>query len=124
MSALVLNDWGNIEYPVDSSVPHKFTRRQDGRLANISDFHNGRRVDITMNYSFRHLDPSVIKTYQGTVLYGFESHNICFLIKVKKGYVIETPEIQNSKWIRGQHLSVLKDYFKSMTPIRILSDAY
>jgi hypothetical protein len=77
-----------------------------------------------MEYSFRHLDPSVTKTYRSTVLYGFESETMCFLIKVKNGYVVETPEYQNSKWIRGQHITTLKPYFKQMKPIRIISDGY
>jgi len=69
-------------------------------------------------------NPSTIKVYKSVVLYGFETETICFLIKVKGGYVCETPEIQNSKWIRGMSLKTLEPYFKSMTPIRIISDAY
>jgi len=77
-----------------------------------------------MDYSFRHLDPSVRKTYKGTVLYGFETETMCFMIKVKGGYVVETPEYQTSKWIRGQHLTTLEPYFKQMIPLRIIHDAY
>jgi hypothetical protein len=103
---------------VDCSAPN--FGRQDGRLANISDFHNGRRVDITMNYSFRHLDPSATKVYRGTVLYGIEDDDICHLLRVKGGYVVETPV--TDKWIRGQHIDTLKNYFTTIKPLRIIHD--
>jgi hypothetical protein len=81
------------------------------------------------NYSFKHLDPSATKTYQGTVLYGFELANICFYLKVKGGYVVETPKDHTHAagelaWIRGQHLQTIEPWFKSITPIRIIHDAY
>ena len=81
------------------------------------------------DYSFRHLDPSVKKTYQGTVLYGFETEHVCFYLKVKGGYVVETPQQHTHGagdlgWIRGQHLSTIEIYFKQIKPIRIIHDAY
>lgn len=76
-----------------------------------------------MNYSFRHLDPSTTKVYRGTVLYGFEAEAVCLLLRVKNGYVVETPE-QGAPWIRGQHIDTLKPYFNQIKPIRIIHDAY
>jgi len=81
-----------------------------------------------MDYSFRHLDPSVTKTYRGTVLYGFEARNKCFLLKVRNGYLIESPpqynRINKYAWCRGQHIDTLATYFKQIRPIRIVHDAY
>lgn len=74
--------------------------------------------------AFRHLDPSTTKVYRGTVLYGFESDTMCFLIKVKNGYVVETPEYQNSKWIRGQHIETLNQYFTQIKPLRLIAEGY
>ena len=76
------------------------------------------------NYSFRHLDPSVTPTYRSTVLYGFSNPIICYMLKVKNGYVIESPFREVDKWIRGQHIDALRKYFDVIKPIRILSDAY
>ena len=81
-----------------------------------------------MDYSFKHLDPSVTRTYRATVLYGFEAKTCCLLLRVKNGYVTETPLYHKNKmefsWIRGQHITVLKDYFTKIHPVRIISDAY
>ena len=79
------------------------------------------------DYSFRHLDESTITVYQSTVRYGFYSgdgSNVCLLLNVKGGYVVETPTDPDFKWIRGQHLETLKSYFKVMKPLRIISHAY
>ena len=77
-----------------------------------------------MNYSFRHLDSSVKKLYRGTVLYNFETSYWCTMLKVKNGYVIETPPSGNEKWIRGQHIDTLEPYYEHIKPIRIIHDAY
>lgn len=82
-----------------------------------------------MNYSFRHLDPSVTKTYRATVLYGFELETICFYLKVKGGYIVETPDQQSHAagqfgWIRGQHITTVEPWFKQIKPIRIIHDAF
>ena len=71
---------------------------------------------------FRHLDPSAIKIYRGTVIYGFESALVCYLLKVRNGYVVETPFETVDKWIRGQHLETLKPYFKQIKPLRYVND--
>jgi len=75
-----------------------------------------------MDYSFRHLDPSVTKTYGGTVLYGIESDDICLLIRVKAGYVAETPSAKGHEWIRGQHISTLEQFFNAIKPLRWISN--
>lgn len=77
-----------------------------------------------MNYSFRHLDPSVMKTYKSTVEYGLVADNVCLLVKVTGGYISETPSVQEFKWIRGSHLETLNHYFKAMIPRRIIADVY
>jgi len=77
-----------------------------------------------MDYSFRHLDPTTTTIYQSTVLYGFESSMVCYMLKVKKGYVVETPFRTVDKWMRGQHIDVLKRYFQKIIPLRIISQAY
>lgn len=73
---------------------------------------------------FRHLDPSAMKIYRGTVVYGFESSMICYMLKVKNGYVVETPFDTVDKWMRGQHLETLKPYFTKMKPLRLTSTGY
>ena len=73
-----------------------------------------------MDNQFKHLDPSATKVYRGTVLYGIEDDDICHLIKIKGGYVVETPV--TDKWIRGQHIETLKTYFKNIKPLRLLAD--
>jgi hypothetical protein len=74
--------------------------------------------------AFRHLDPSVTKVYQSTVLYGFEAEDICLLLRVKKGYVVETPLHHRNKtkwsWIRGQHIDTLSSFFINIMPLRIV----
>jgi hypothetical protein len=77
-----------------------------------------------MDYSFAHLDESVTKVYRGTVLYSFETSYWCTMLKVKNGYVIETPPSCNEKWVRGQHIGTLKDFYEQIKPIRIISDGY
>jgi len=46
------------------------------------------------------------------------------MLKVKNGYVIETPPSGNEKWIRGQHIDTLEPYYEHIKPIRIIHDAY
>jgi len=76
------------------------------------------------NDGFRHLDPTVTKVYQSTVLYGFELKDQCLLLKVKKGYVVETPLYHKNKtkwsWIRGQHIDTLAPFFMNIKPLRIV----
>jgi len=72
--------------------------------------------------AFSHLDPSSTKIYRGTVLYGIEDTTQCYLVMVRNGYVIETPEYQNSKWIRGQSITTLKQFFTTLKPIRWISN--
>lgn len=84
---------------------------------------------FNLDYSFSHLDPSVTKTYRGTVLYGFEQDTICFYLRVRGGYIIETPQNHTCKaggmgWIRGQHIATVAPWFKQIKPIRIIHDAY
>ena len=74
-----------------------------------------------MDYSFRHLDPSTTKTYGSTVVYGFESSMVCYMLKVRGGYVVETPTETVDKWIRGQHIETLKPYFQTIKPLRWVS---
>jgi hypothetical protein len=69
---------------------------------------------------FGHLDPSSTKIYQSTVIYGFEADDVCLLVKVRGGYVVQTPEIQNYKWIRGQHIDTLAEFFTKIMPLRIV----
>jgi len=68
--------------------------------------------------SFQHLDPSSTKTYQTTVLYSFELTDVCLLVKVRSGYVVETPK--QLPWIRGQHIDTLKEFFIAITPVKWL----
>jgi hypothetical protein len=75
-----------------------------------------------MNYSFRHLDSSCMPIYQSTVVYGFENATICYMLKVKKGYVVETPFETVDKWIRGQHIETLKQFFTTIKPLRMVSN--
>lgn len=81
-----------------------------------------------MDYNFRHLDPSVTKTYRGTVLYGFEPNHLhgtyCFYAKVKNGYVVETPVTGDYHWVRGQHITTLEPFMNQIKPIRIIHDGY
>lgn len=84
---------------------------------------------MTTDYSFRHLDPSTTKTYRGTVLYSFETKTICHMLKVKGGYIIETPKGHGHKatelgWIRGQHITTVEPWFVQIKPLRIVHDAY
>ena len=78
-----------------------------------------------MDFSFAHLDPSAEMVYRSTVLYSFETPTACLLLRVKNGYVTETPLFHRNKmefsWIRGQHIATLKDYFKQIIPVRYLS---
>ena len=74
-----------------------------------------------MDYSFRHLDPSVTKTYGGTILYGIMDDDICHMLKVKGGYVVETPV--TDRWIRGQHITTIEKYFR-IKPLRYISSGY
>jgi len=71
-----------------------------------------------MNYSFRHADPSVMPIYQSTVVYAFESSMVCYMLKVKQGYVVETPFRTVDRWMRGQHIEILKSYFTNIFPYR------
>ena len=73
---------------------------------------------------FRHLDPSAMKIYRGTVVYGFESSMVCYMLKVKNGYCIEAPMDTVDTWIRGQHLETLKPYFKQMIPLTLVNQGY
>ena len=77
-----------------------------------------------MDYSFRHLDPSVMQTYQSTVVYGFENATICYMLKVKNGWVVETPFSTVDRWIRGQHIETLKPYFTTIKPLRYISEGW
>lgn len=77
-----------------------------------------------MDYSFKHLDPSATKIYRGTVVYGFETSMVCYMLKVKNGYVIETPFRTVDKWIRGQHLEILKPFFKSIQPLVLVNPGF
>jgi hypothetical protein len=72
-----------------------------------------------VGYAFKHLDPSATKIYQATVVYGFEADDVCLMIKVKGGYVVQTPDVQKYKWIRGQHVDTLADFFQTIKPLRI-----
>ena len=76
-------------------------------------------------YTLRHIDPSVTKVYTGTVLYGFETKTCCLLLKVRRGYVTETPLYHRNKmefsWIRGQHIDDLAPYFEKIIPVRYIS---
>ena len=69
---------------------------------------------------FRHLDPTTVETFQHTVLYGFELIDMCLIVKVKNGWVVETPVIQGFKWIRGQHIETLGQFFSNIKPLRIV----
>ena len=92
----------------------------------VHDYQHNNREGIThmAEYSFRHLDPSVIPVYRGTVVYGFESSLVCYMLKVKNGYVVETPSETVDKWIRGQHLETLKPYFQQIKPLRYINGGY
>lgn len=55
-------------------------------------------------------------------MYSFETSTKCLMLKVSKGYVVETPVGHpNECWIRGQHIETLIPYFEQITPIRYLS---
>jgi hypothetical protein len=77
------------------------------------------------NSAFKHLDPSATKIYQATVVYGFETKTQCLMLKVKNGYVVETPLYHKNKmkwsWIRGQHVDTLADFFIKIMPLRMCS---
>lgn len=75
-----------------------------------------------MNNAFRHLDPSTTKIYRGTVVYGLECAFCCMMLKVKNGYVVETPNIITMQWIRGQHIETLQQYFRQILPLRMVAD--
>jgi hypothetical protein len=72
-----------------------------------------------INRGFRHLDPSSTKIYQSTVIYGFETDTLCLMIKVKNGYVVETPPLGSLRWIRGQHIEILKPFFSNIIALRM-----
>jgi hypothetical protein len=55
------------------------------------------------------------------VVYGFEADDVCLMIKVKGGYVVQTPDIQKYKWIRGQHVDTLADFFHNIMALRLCS---
>ena len=74
--------------------------------------------------SFRHLDPTATKIYRGTVLYGFETSYWCTMLKVRNGFVVETPPSCNEKWVRGQHIDTLRPYYEKIIPLRYVSDGY
>jgi hypothetical protein len=57
------------------------------------------------------------------VLYGFEAEGLCLLIRVRNGYVVETPTISPYRWIRGQHIDTLADFFTTVKPLRIVATA-
>lgn len=67
---------------------------------------------------FKHLDPSSTRIYQSTVVYGFETDVLCLMIKVRGGYVVQTPEMQKYKWIRGQHIETLAPFFVKIMPVQ------
>ena len=69
---------------------------------------------------FRHLDPTTVKVYQSTVMYSFETRNVCLMIKVRGGYVVETPDVLHYRWIRGQSLQDLAEFFVAITPIKFI----
>ena len=69
---------------------------------------------------FAHLDPSSTKTYDAKVVYGFELPDICLLLKVSKGYLVETPRQIDLQWCRGQHIDTLSEFFVSITPVHWL----
>ena len=58
------------------------------------------------------------------MLYGLEMPDRCLLIKVKGGFVVETPNVECYWWIRGQSLDTLKPFFNLIKPLRIIQDAY
>jgi hypothetical protein len=72
------------------------------------------------NRQFRHLDPSALKVYTQKTVYGIETERVCLLIAVKNGYVVETPKQQDLKWIRGQHIETLIQFY-NIKPLRIAS---
>jgi hypothetical protein len=55
------------------------------------------------------------------VIYGFEADEVCLLIRVRGGYVVQTPEITKYKWIRGQHIETLAEFFHNIMPLRMCS---
>ena len=77
------------------------------------------------NFTYRHLDPSATRVYKSAVLYGFEADDTCLLLLVKNGYVTEAPLFHRNKmrytWIKGYHIDLLKNYFKSIRPLRWIS---
>ena len=73
---------------------------------------------------FKHLDPSATRIYRGTVIYGFESSMVCYMLKVKNGWVVETPFDTVDRWIRGQHIDTLKPYFTTIKPLRYVTEGY
>ena len=70
--------------------------------------------------AFEHLDPSAMKVYKSTVLYSFETIDYCIWLKVRGGYVVETPKILDIRWIRGQHVETLAEFFVKIMPLRIV----
>jgi hypothetical protein len=62
-----------------------------------------------------------MKVYDGTVQYGLCAKDICLLVKIRGGYVIETPEILEYKWIRGQFVETLADFFSVVTPLHYMT---
>ena len=70
--------------------------------------------------NFSHHDPSARRHYSGTVLYRMEFENdMCFTIKVRGGYIIETPTFK--PWVRGQSLQTLLSMGIKATPIEWIS---
>jgi hypothetical protein len=74
-----------------------------------------------VGYAFNHLDPSATKIYQSTVVYGFEDAKLCFTCRVKAGYVAQTPKVLGYRWIRGQHIDTLAQFFVTIMPLRYCS---
>ena len=73
---------------------------------------------------FKHLDPSATRVYRGTVIYGFESSMVCYMLKVKNGWVVETPFDTVDRWIRGQHIDTLKPFFTKIIPLVLVNPGY
>jgi len=69
---------------------------------------------------FRHLDPSATKVYAGTILYRMQFEDMCFHVKVRGGYIVETPFFK--PWTRGQSLETLLSMGITAEPIQYLSD--
>jgi len=57
------------------------------------------------------------------VVYGFEADDICLMLNVKNGYVVEMPLYHRNKtkwsWIKGQHIETLAPFFVNIMPLRM-----